>query len=184
MTKVVKLSMVKLCADPSWFRDHRIYKPWVRKQGFCCWVGRVTKPHASSSDWNCCNASLKSVSIFIAVSNVGLWDFIAKIVSLIYFVCNHLHYNILEVEHTLYFTHCSCEALPITLARAELWPATPVSPCFWFFWSSWLGRGTNARESSFPQRCSTLEFRCPYQAGKVRESCYNYYEDIVTCTCI
>ena len=31
--------------------------------------------------------------------------------------------------------------------------------------------------------CNTLEFRCPYRAGKVRESCYyNYYEDIVTCT--
>ena len=41
-------------------------------------------------------------------------------------------YYFVGMEHRIHFTHCSCEALSVTLARAELWPAPPRNPCCCF----------------------------------------------------
>ena len=32
------------------------------------------------------------------------------------------------IEHKILLAKCACECLPIMLARAELWPATPCNP--------------------------------------------------------
>ena len=51
-----------------------------------------------------------------------------------YSVSVSIHWDVFTIgmEHSILFVYCTCEALAITLARAELWPATPTSPKFAF----------------------------------------------------
>ena len=78
-------------------------------------------------------------------------------------------YYFVGMEHRIHFTHCSCEALSVTLARAELWPATPRNPrcCFTFGLLDWAEALMLESQVSLKDFCNTLAFRCPQQIPEV-----------------
>lgn len=73
------------------------------------------------------------------------------------------------MEHKILFATCSCEPLPITLARAELWPATPHNPHFAFTFSllDWAEALMLECQVALKDFCSSLKFRCPFNVLKV-----------------
>ena len=73
------------------------------------------------------------------------------------------------MEHKICFASCSCEPLPVTMARAELWPATPHNPHFAFTFSllDWAEALMLECQVALKDFCSSLKFLCPYSALKV-----------------
>lgn len=73
------------------------------------------------------------------------------------------------IEHSVNFTCCACEALPITLARAQLWPATPHHPrlAFTFGLLDWTEALMLESQVSLNDFCRSLAFRCPLKLQKV-----------------
>ena len=43
------------------------------------------------------------------------------------------------IQHTVNFSCCACEPIAITLARGDLWPATPHNPRLAFHLHSLIG---------------------------------------------
>ena len=74
------------------------------------------------------------------------------------------------MEHELQFVYCSCEALPITMARAKLWPATPSNPrfCLSFELLDWVEALMLESQVSLKGFCKTVDFRCPFSAFRVK----------------
>lgn len=90
------------------------------------------------------------------------------------------------MEHTLQFTNCGCEPLPVTLARADLWPATPCSPrfCFSFGLLDWAEALMLESHVSLKDFCNTLKLRCPFQIHKVSvQNCQDFME-VATAHCV
>ena len=83
-----------------------------------------------------------------------------------------MHYN----SHTV-----TVKPLPITMARAKLWPATPTNPhfCFSFNLLDWVEALMLESQVSIKDFCKTVDFRCPFEALKVccitENVKYNYY---------
>ncbi len=80
--------------------------------------------------------------------------------------------SIIGMEHIIQFVYCSCEALAITLARAELWPATPVNPRYAFAFDllNWAEALLLEAHVSLKDFCKSLRLRCPIQIIKVSVS--------------
>lgn len=62
------------------------------------------------------------------------------------------------------FMCCNCEPIAVTLARAELWPATPTNPrcAFTFNLLDWIEALMLECQVSLKDFCAALRFRCPY----------------------
>ncbi len=77
------------------------------------------------------------------------------------------------MEHPLHFMSCGCEPLPLTLFRANLWPATPHSPklVFTFKLLDWVEALMLECQVALKDFCKALYFRCPYELKQVYE-CY------------
>jgi len=73
------------------------------------------------------------------------------------------------MEHSIQFVHCNCEALAITLARAQLWPATPVNPqyAFTFDLLDWAEALLLEAHVSLKDFCKSLKLRCSIHIVKV-----------------
>jgi hypothetical protein len=73
------------------------------------------------------------------------------------------------IIHQLLFTHCSCEPVMVTLARADLWPATPHNPRFAFAFSllDWAEALMLECQVALKDFCSALKFRCPFNASMI-----------------
>lgn len=69
---------------------------------------------------------------------------------------------------------CGCEPLPVTLTRAQLWPATPHNPHFAFTFSllDWAEALMLECQVALKDFCNSLKFRCPFNVLKVRMSLY------------
>ncbi len=67
------------------------------------------------------------------------------------------------------FACCSCEALPITMVKARLWPATPRNPryAFTFELLDWAESLMLESQVALKDFCATLKFRCPFSVPKV-----------------
>ena len=82
-------------------------------------------------------------------------------------------YIITGIEHKILFATCACECLPITLARAELWPATPCNPHMASTFALLDLAEVLMLEClvSLKDFCNGLMFRCPFifdtSGGKV-----------------
>lgn len=90
----------------------------------------------------------------------------------IYFRTHKFIKSIIGMEHIIQFVYCSCEALAITLARAELWPATPVNPRYAFAFDllNWAEALLLEAHVSLKDFCKSLRLRCPIQIIKVSVS--------------
>ena len=80
-------------------------------------------------------------------------------------------YNIIVgKEQSVLFTYCGCEALAITLARAELWPATPSSPRCEFYFSllEWAERLLVEAQVSLKDFCNSLSYQWHFPEFKVQ----------------
>ena len=91
----------------------------------------------------------------IAKSSVSM-----KMVSLASSVSVSIHWDVFTIgmEHSIFFVYCTCEALAITLVRAELWPATPTSPKFTFSFAllDWAESLLLEAQVSLKDFCSSL----------------------------
>ena len=67
------------------------------------------------------------------------------------------------------FTYCSCEPLPITLTRANLWPASPSNPSYAFSFGllDWAEALLFECQVSLNDFCHALKFRCPFDISQV-----------------
>ena len=83
-------------------------------------------------------------------------------------------HSIIGMEHSILFIYCTCEPLAITLARAELWPASPTNPQYSFSFSllDWAEALLLEAQVSLKDFCSSLKFRCRIQGNKVNPSSY------------
>ena len=94
-----------------------------------------------------------------------------KMVSLASCVSVSIHWDVftLGMEHSILFVYCLCEALAITMARAELWPATPTSPKFAISFAllDWAESLLLEAQVSLKDFCNSLKFRCHSQVNKV-----------------
>ena len=94
-----------------------------------------------------------------------------KMVSLARSVSVSIHWDVFAIgmEHSILFVYCICEALAITMARAELWPATPTSPKFAFSFAllDWAESLLLEAQVSLKDFCNSLKFRCHSQVNKV-----------------
>lgn len=88
------------------------------------------------------------------------------------FVASYHNYcvYIIGVERDVMFVCCSCEPIAVTLARAQLWPATPTNPrlAFTFNLLTWMEALILECQVSLKDFCSALKFRCPYSIPKRR----------------
>ena len=73
------------------------------------------------------------------------------------------------IEHSIDFMCCDCEPLPLTLARAELWPATPSHPrlAFTFSLLDWAEALLLESQVALKDFCSSLYLRCPVKVFEV-----------------
>ena len=73
-------------------------------------------------------------------------------------------------QHSISFASCGCEPLPITLARAKLWPATPHHPrlVFTFGLLDWAEALMLEAQVSLNDFCRSLVFRCQLRSLKVQ----------------
>ena len=73
------------------------------------------------------------------------------------------------VEHTICFVHCQCEPLPVTMARARLWPSSPQYPhvAFSFDLLDWAEALLLECQVALKDLCKALYFRCSYLVEKV-----------------
>lgn len=97
--------------------------------------------------------------------------------------------NIAGIEHKVCFACCSCEPIAITLARAELWPATPTNPRFAYTFSllNWIEALMLECQVSLKDFCNSLKFKCPFsipQRRDVYSALIDSFEEYryVTCT--
>ncbi len=83
------------------------------------------------------------------------------------FYCNIL---ILGSQHSINFASCGCEPLPVTLARAKLWPATPHHPrmVFTFGLLDWVEALMLEAQVSLHDFCRSLTFRGGLKLLKVQ----------------
>lgn len=67
------------------------------------------------------------------------------------------------------FMSCGCEPLAVTMARAELWPATPTNPRYAFVFPllDWAEALLLESQVSLKDFCNTLKYRCPFHLLKV-----------------
>lgn len=74
------------------------------------------------------------------------------------------------IEHKLSFVSCNCEPVSVTLARAQLWPATPHNPRYAFTFNllNWMEVLMLECQVSIKDFCHTLKFRCPFSLPKQR----------------
>ena len=107
-----------------------------------------------------------------------------KMVSLASSVSVSIHWDVFTIgmEHSILFVYCICEALAITMARAELWPATPTSPKFAFSFAllDWAESLLLEAQVSLKDFCNSLKFRCHSQVNKVGIF-YGMYLQITLC---
>ena len=75
----------------------------------------------------------------------------------------------LGMEHNIQFIHCDCEPLPLTMVRANLWPATPQHPRYAFTFNllDWAEALLLESHVALKDFCNSLYFRCPYPVTKV-----------------
>lgn len=73
------------------------------------------------------------------------------------------------MEHSILFVYCPCEALAITLARAELWPATPVNPQYAFSFDllDWAEALLLEAHVALKDFCKSLKLKCSLKIDKV-----------------
>lgn len=81
--------------------------------------------------------------------------------------------SVLGTEHKLLFMSCGCEPLAVTMARAELWPATPSNPRYAFSFSllDWMEALLLEAQVSVKDFWNTLKFRCPFHLLGVHHAC-------------
>ena len=84
---------------------------------------------------------------------------------------------IIGLEHQLLFITCSCELLSVTLARAELWPATPTNPRYAFSFTllDWAEALLLESQVALKDFCKSLSFRCPFHLLKVFTLILSFY---------
>lgn len=65
---------------------------------------------------------------------------------------------------------CSCEPIAVTLARAELWPATPTNPRFAYTFKllNWIEALMLECQVSLKDFCQSLKCVCPFFVPKRR----------------
>lgn len=75
----------------------------------------------------------------------------------------------LGVKHKVLFVHCACEPLPVTLCRAELWPATPTNPHYAFSFGllEWAEALLLEAQVALKDFCNSLKFRSLFHFIKV-----------------
>ena len=73
------------------------------------------------------------------------------------------------MEHKIFFTACGCEPLAVTLATAELWPATPHNPKFAFTFAllDWAEALMLECQVALKDFYNCLKFKSPFQTLKV-----------------
>ena len=71
--------------------------------------------------------------------------------------------------HKLHFTCCNCEPLAITLARAQLWPASPHNPRYAFSFAvlDWAESLMVECQVALKDFCNALKLLCPFHLLKV-----------------
>ena len=69
------------------------------------------------------------------------------------------------VEIKIRVVSCECEPLALTLARAQLWPASPTYPRYAFSFSllDWAESLLREFQVALKDFCHTLYFRCPFK---------------------
>ena len=87
-------------------------------------------------------------------------------------VIKALHLNYTGVEHNIEFVYCSCEPVTVTLARAEMWPATPCNPGYAFSFAllDWVEALLLECQVSLRDVCSALKFRCPSKVYHIKNN--------------
>ena len=67
------------------------------------------------------------------------------------------------------FASCSCEPLPVTMARAQLWPATPRNPRYGFSFGLLDLAESLLLECQVALKdfCAALKLRCPISIPRV-----------------
>ena len=80
-----------------------------------------------------------------------------------------IDYFFVGVEHSIIFVYCNCEALAVTLVRANLWPATPHYPRYAFSFHLLDLAESLLLECHVALKdfCEALYFRCPLPPSKV-----------------
>ena len=80
--------------------------------------------------------------------------------------------SFLGTEHKLQFTYCSCEPLPITMARANLWPASPSNPSYAFSFAllDWAEALLLECQVSLQDFCHALKFRSTFRTFEVSKN--------------
>ena len=73
------------------------------------------------------------------------------------------------VEHQLQFLSCDCEALPLTLVRAQLWPGSArfLRYAFTFGLLDWAEALSLECQVAMKDFCTALYFKCPFQQPQV-----------------
>ena len=73
------------------------------------------------------------------------------------------------MEHKLQFACFHCEPLAITLARAELWPASPSNPHYAFSFAllDWAEALLLECQVSLKDFCNALKFMSTFQMSRV-----------------
>ena len=72
------------------------------------------------------------------------------------------------IEHKVNFVCCSCEPIGVTLARADLWPASPKNPrlAFTFCLLNWAESLMLECQVSLKDFWNSLKFVCPFSAPR------------------
>ncbi len=106
-----------------------------------------------------------------------------RAISIIYiymYICLIVCFCFLGSQHSINFASCTCEPLPVTLARAQLWPATPHRPrlVFTFGLLDWAEALMLEAQVSLNDFCCSLAFRCRFKLLKVKCTgfCYNLFQ--------
>ena len=76
---------------------------------------------------------------------------------------------VIGIEHQISFVVCRCEPIPVTMARARLWPANPQHPklAFSFDLLDWAEALLLECQVAIKDLCKALYFRCPHLVFKV-----------------
>ena len=72
-------------------------------------------------------------------------------------------------QHKVKLKHCHCEEITLTMARSQIWPATPVNPRVGFtFGMLDLAEAMLLKcQVALKDFCAALKFRCPYYQNLV-----------------
>ena len=77
------------------------------------------------------------------------------------------------------FTYCECEALGLTLARAELWPATPSNPrCAFSFAGRKIDDGGSSLFEGFLWEFKISMAFSKIQGSKNKNKCYIFQQEV------